>query len=115
MLRFANGILAVVIISLLAMQTSGLHLHANLDSATVDMHGLHAGPAGHEHADDIDVAFFDVGAIWSKFVDILPGMLPAVVAVTWLLLMSRPVPIRVLSLRTRSRWRPPLRAPPERT
>ncbi len=105
-------------LSLLTMQMSGLHLHVSADSERAALHGTHlhdADPDGHGHGHDAetDVSPFDTGAAWSK---LIPFLVTLIFVLLTIVSAGKPVwPPRVerLSTRRRSRWRPPLRAPPQ--
>jgi len=100
------------------MQMSGLHLHVNADRQGGALHGTHlhgAGIDGHGHGHDaeIDVSFLDTGTTWSKLTPLLVSLVFILLA---RLLASKavwPPLVERLSIRHRSRWRPPLRAPPQ--
>lgn len=108
-------ILALVFAGLLSSQAVGLHLHVNTHSEGGGLHASHvhhADPDGHDHSDDIDVSLFQFGATWSKILAFLMPCIALLLATVWLIQSFSPAPTPVLSTRRRSRWRPPLRAPP---
>ena len=115
-MRFAPlSIVAFAGVAMLLMQMSGLHLHAGDHGDDAALHGAHVHdvePGGHDHGADVDVSLIDFGIVWSKLMPVLMAILPTVLAVTWILHTLRPPPAPLMSLRRRSRWRPPLRAPP---
>jgi len=100
------------------MQMSGLHMHVNVDSQSSSLHGTHLHDAdidghGHDHAAEIDVSPFEPGTTLSK-------LIPFLVSLVFVLLFTVPASKTVwpplaerLPIRHRSRWRPPLRAPPQ--
>ena len=104
----------IPVIALLSKQLSGLHMHVNSDGAD-GLHGTHVhatDPDGHEHEHDIDVSLFELGASWGKLVLFLPP--PSFIVPTFLQ-SNRAVRMLVgdtFQHRQRTRWRPPLRAPP---
>jgi len=111
-------LIAFMCICLLTMQMSGLHLHVNADSQGGALHGTHLHDAGidghgHDHDAEIDVSFLDTATTWSKLTPLLVSLVFILLArilasrVVWPPLVER------LSIRHRSRWRPPLRAPPQ--
>jgi len=104
----------IPVIALLSMQLSGLHMHFNPAGAD-GLHGTHVhatDPDGHEHEHDIDVSLFELGAVWGNFVLLLPPppfIMPTFVQsdrTVWVLVGD------TFQRRQRTRWRPPLRAPP---
>ena len=108
-------ILALVFAGLLSSQAVGLHLHVNAHSESGGLHASHvhhADPDGHDHSDDIDVSLFEFGAAWSKILALPMPCVALLLATVWLVQGCSPAPAPVLSTRRRSRWRPPLRAPP---
>ena len=110
--------IAIMCLSLLAMQMSGLHLHVSGDSKSDARHGTHlhgAEPDGHGHAHDteIEVSLFEPGVTWSKLIPLLVALIFALLPIirtsttVWHPLAER------FPIRHRSHWRPPLRAPPQ--
>ena len=62
-------ILALVFVSLLSLQISGLHQHLNINGSDGDIHGTHlhnVNPDSHNHSAAVDVSFFELGVAWSK-------------------------------------------------
>ncbi len=113
MQRAAICILVLVFTGLFSAQAVGLHLHANVDGG--GLHGWHlhhADPDGHDHSGDIDVSLLELSTTWLKiFTFLIPFVVPLLAPVWRARGVSSP-PLPVLSTRRRSRWRPPLRAPP---
>lgn len=113
-LMFGRSVLLIVCTTgVLLVQATGLHLHAGTAEAAA-LHGEHshfADPDGYDHSGDSDVSLSDLSAVWVK---LLPFFLPLLVILP--LVSTRApswVPAVQLSRRSkRSRWRPPLRAPP---
>ena len=108
-------LLAVVHIALLSMQATGLHLHVNVHGDAGGLHGSHlhyADPDGHDHSDELDVSVSEPGATWSKIFPFLVLAVSLLAAVVWMVRTFFPPPVIIPSTRRRSRWRPPLRAPP---
>ena len=107
--------LVLCVAALLALQTVGLHLHANPHTDGMQMHAEHihsVDPDGHDHSADLDVTIIELGMLWAK---LLPALLCAG------LLLPVPLLLRwagcgwyhsLLPPGNTSRWRPPLRAPP---
>jgi hypothetical protein len=102
-------------VALLSMQMAGIHLHAGEPSGDVGAHGAHMHNVetdGHDHSNAVDVTVVDLGTVWSKLMPVLLTAFPTILAIVWLLHTLWPPPIALIPLRRRSRWRPPLRAPP---
>ncbi len=115
MRRVPACILTFVFVALLSMQAAGLHLHVNLQGGDGGLHGAHvhhADPDGHDHGADVDVSLFELGATWSKILTFLVSVVSLPLAVVWVLQAFVPPSVTTLSTHRRSRWRPPLRAPP---
>jgi hypothetical protein len=109
------SIVAFAGVAMLLMQISGLHLHAGNHSDKASLHGAHVhdvAPDGHDHTVSIDVSLVDFGIVWSKIMPVLLAILPTTLAIVWVLHTLWPPTILLMPLRRRSRWRPPLRAPP---
>lgn len=104
--------------SLLLLQLAGLHLHASPHPENAGLHASHvhhADPDGHDHGEDVDVAVFELGALWAKLGALLfsiVALLPAATILAWVL--PRPPDSRPRR-RFLLYWRPPLRAPPATT
>jgi hypothetical protein len=108
-------IIAFAGVAMLAMQMSGLHLHAGDQGDDAALHGAHVHDVdsdGHDHSADVDVSLTDFGIVWTKVLSVLLAVFIALPAVVWILHTLWPPPALLTSLRRRSRWRPPLRAPP---
>lgn len=110
-----SALLILVCVSLLSLQISGLHQHAGTQAVNADTPGTHLhdiNTDGHEHDSEIDISFFELGVTWSKTLPFLVAL------VSLLLVISRTAQLVLfpnyerLKPRKRSRWRPPLRAPP---
>lgn len=109
-------LIAIMCLSLLTMQMSGLHLHVSVDgqSGAHDEAHLHdAKPGGHDHDGEIDVSSFEPGVTWSKLIPFFMALIFALLPVIRTSTAVRPPLVERLSTRHRSRWRPPLRAPPQ--
>ncbi|HNP35401.1 MAG TPA: hypothetical protein PKK10_06075 [Woeseiaceae bacterium] len=115
-MKFASlPIVVLAVVALLLMQFSGLHLHAGDLGDGAALHGTHVhdvGSDGHDHTADVDVSLIDFGIVWSKIMPVLMAILPVALAIVWVLHTLWPPPTTLIPLRRRSRWRPPLRAPP---
>ena len=109
-------IAVIAFLCLLSMQMSGTHLHVDAGGDYAGLHGTHLHETDHhgnDHNAESDVSVLEeLGLTWSK---LLPVILAAVALLftqhwprqqTWLL------PVQFAKPRRRSRWRPPLRAPP---
>jgi len=111
-------LIGIMCLSLLAMQMSGLHLHVSANSQGGALHGTHfhdADPGGHGHRHDAetDVSPFEQGPAWFKMIPSLVAMVFALLTINWTSNTVWPPRVERLSTRRRSRWRPPLRAPPQ--
>ena len=109
------SIVAFAGVAMLLMQMSGLHLHAGEPSGDVGVHGTHLHEVvadGDDHSKAVDVALVDLGIVWSKIMPALMATLPTALAIVWVLHALWLPPTTLIPLRRRSRWRPPLRAPP---
>jgi hypothetical protein len=110
--------IAIMCLSLLTMQMSGLHLHANADSQSGALHGAHFHEAdidghGHDHEVEIDVSPFETGTTWSKLIPFLVSLVFVLLTTVSTSKTVWPPSVERLPIRHRSRWRPPLRAPPQ--
>ena len=113
-------LIAIMCLSLLTMQMSGLHLHMSVDSQSGALHGTHLHDAdpdghGHDHGAEIDVSPFEQGVTWSKLIPILFALIFVLLTIRRTSTTVRPPLVERLSTRPRFRWRPPLRAPPQYT
>ena len=73
-------LIAIMCLSLLTMQMSGLHLHVSVDSQSGALHGTHLhdaalGEHGRDHDAEIDVSSFEPGVAWSKLIPILVALI----------------------------------------
>lgn len=108
-------------VAMLSMQMTGLHLHAGEPASNTGLHGLHGlhgshvhdvDSDGHDHSADVDVSLIDFGIVWSKIMPVLLAVFVTLPAIVWIVHTLWPPPAPLMALRRRSRWRPPLRAPP---
>ena len=109
------SIIAFAAVAMLSMQVSGLHLHAGDHGDDAALHGAHVhdvDPDGHDHSADVDVSLIDFGIVWAKVIPVLLAVFVTLLAIVWILQTLWPPPAPQMSLRRRSRWRPPQRAPP---
>ena len=111
-------LIAIMCLSLLILQMSGLHLHVSADSQSGALHGTHIHDMdfdghGHDHNADVDISPFEPGTPSSKLILFLVTLVFALLAVIWASRIVWPPLAEHLSTRCRSRWRPPLRAPPQ--
>ncbi len=104
----------LVIFSFTLLQFSGLHRHVSSKTNSQELHGSHAPGFDrdhHEHAASVDVALFELS-------NIVRNVLPLLAIIVALFVFVRSTldrPIHrgsTLATHSRSRWRPPLRAPP---
>lgn len=109
------SIVAFAGIAMISLQMSGLHVHASAHQDASSLHGAHVHDLdsdGHDHSADVDVSVLDPGIVWSKLMPALMLAIAIILPVVWTRQTVWPPPLRMLSLRRRARWRPPLRAPP---
>jgi hypothetical protein len=111
-------LIAIMCLSLLTMQMSGLHLHVSVDSPSGVLHGTHLHDAepvghGHDHDDAIDVSYFEPGVTWSKLIPIFVALIFALLPIIRTSTTVRPPLVERFPTRHRSHWRPLLRAPPQ--
>ncbi len=100
---------------MLSLQMSGLHMHADTYGEPNGLHGLHVHDLdsdGHDHRADVDISVLDQGLVWSPLSPLCALILASLLALVWTPALVRPSPNRHLCVRHRTRWRPPLRAPP---
>jgi len=116
MKRVATPLLVIACLCLIFMQMNGTHLHVEADGQNAGLHGTHLHEAdqhGHDHTAESDVSVLEeLGLTWSK----LPPVILATVVLLFTQLWPRQqlwlLPVQFAKPRRRSRWRPPLRAPP---
>ena len=111
-------LIAFMCLSLLTLQMSGLHLHVSADSQGGALHGTHFHDAdpdehGHDHDADVDTLPFEPGTASSKLVPFLVTFVITLLAIIWTSETVWHPLVERLTSRCRSRWRPPLRAPPQ--
>jgi len=113
-------LIAFMCLSLLTLQMSGLHLHVSADSRGGALHGTHLHGAGldghghgHDHDADVDTSPFEPGTASSKPDPFLVTFVIALLAIIWASETVWPPLVERLTACWRSRWRPPLRAPPQ--
>ncbi|MGK0473113.1 MAG: hypothetical protein ACJAR0_003605 [Candidatus Azotimanducaceae bacterium] len=123
----SKSIVIIASLCLLAMQLSGMHYHVDENGKGAGVHsahqhqvdsehhqGHHQLSSVHDHKAEIDVSLPEqLSSIWAKLIPAIMACALAIIIVSKAL--HRPIlsflrtPARV---RRRSRWRPPLRAPP---
>lgn len=111
-------LIAFMCLSLLTLQLSGLHLHVSTDGQGGALHGMHLHDAdpdghGHDHDADVHVSPFESAATWQNLVILLVTFVFTLLASIWANETVWPSFVERLTARCRSRWRPPLRAPPQ--
>jgi hypothetical protein len=107
-------------LSLLAMQTSGLHLHIEADKSAANVHGTHLHQAekqghghGHDHTTDIDVSLVEkVRSTWTQLIPLIFACAILLITQGWRRQWLWLPPFKLGKLRRHIHWRPPLRAPP---
>lgn len=109
--------LAVIgILCLLFAQAFGTHLHVNDEGGDAGLHGLHIHETDHhdhEHHGDTDVSVLEkAGTWWSKLPLVVLAALAVFAAAVWIKTRTGAILEPFTKPRRRSRWRPPLRAPP---
>ncbi|MEE4144241.1 MAG: hypothetical protein V2I26_05525 [Halieaceae bacterium] len=116
MKRIATPILLVAYLCLISMQMSGSHLHVDAGGEHVGLHSTHLhGTAvhGHDHSAERDVPLLEeLGLTWSKLLPLILACVALLISEYWLRTHYWPLPAEFPKPRRRSRWRPPLRAPP---
>jgi len=110
-------LIAFMCLSLLTLQMSGLHLHVSADSQGGALHGTHLHDAapdghGHDHDADVDISPFEPATTWPNLIPFLVTIVFTLLAMVWTSETIWPPLVERLTARCRSRWRPPLRAPP---
>lgn len=103
-----------IIFSLVSMQASGLHLHVNAAGAG-GFHGTHlheADLSDHGHIGDTDVSLFELIRSVNQTFPFIAAFILTLLVVTRCHAYLWAFGTGLLSPRHRSRWRPPLRAPP---
>ena len=121
MRRCKTSFVALMCLAFLSMQISGLHGHISVSDGAAEEHQnthLHdADVNGHEIDHDIDEEIdvpLDIRTVWVKT---MPFLLLLVLGILSTSLPVRSIWLRLpeqLNTRRRTRWRPPLRAPPLR-
>ena len=107
-------LLMLLCVCLLAMQVSGLHLHASHHGSS-EVHGTHIHPAdvdGHSNESGTDIGYLAYVIGWMKPI---PFLLLFITPLILVVEHSRQVwaPItKTFHPYCYSHWRPPLRAPP---
>ncbi|MDZ4728550.1 MAG: hypothetical protein SH820_01230 [Xanthomonadales bacterium] len=114
-MRFRSAkFLAFICLCLLALQISGLHLHAN-PQGSGELHGSHVHDAdsdGHDHRADTDIGYLEYSSGWVKPLPFLFLTFAVFfLVVNYCRRIWAPVYSNFLH-RSYLRWRPPLRAPP---
>jgi hypothetical protein len=125
MSRIPNTIGIFACVSLLVLQFSGLHLHADaggndaglhvahLQHVVAENHSHHGTVDAHDHGAETNVLLADqLSASWAKLIALLIGFMIAVLLCLRLLTRLRLAPTRPRKVQHLERWRPPLRAPP---
>ena len=104
------------IVCLLFAQAFGTHLHVNDEGGHSELHGLHIHETDHhdhEHHADTDVSVLEkAGTWWSKLPFFVLAFLAISAAAVWVKSRTWSLLELFTKPRRRSRWRPPLRAPP---
>jgi hypothetical protein len=111
-------LIAIMCLSLLTLQMSGLHLHVSADSQSGALHGTHLHDVdfdghGQDHDAEVDISLFEPGTLSSKLIPFIVTFVFTLLAIIWASEMVWPPLVERLTARDRSRWRPPLRAPPQ--
>jgi len=103
-----------IVISLVSMQASGIHLHVNAAGAG-GFHGTHVHEADlndHGHIGDTDVSLFELIRSVNQTFPFIAAFILSLLVVTRYHTHLWAFDTGLLRPRRRSRWRPPLRAPP---
>ncbi|MFT4561276.1 MAG: hypothetical protein ACI9BW_001016 [Gammaproteobacteria bacterium] len=107
--------LAFVCVAALCVQLGGQHAHANSHGVSSGLHGMHVHSGdvdGHDHSADVDVPLLGLAAVSLTLTPIIVAASPTLASVEYGSDSFSAVSARVLYVRHRLRWRPPLRAPP---
>jgi hypothetical protein len=125
MSRISSSIAVFACLSLLVLQLSGLHLHADATGQEAGLHGTHLHHAApedhnhhgiveaHDHASESDVSLTEqLGTSWIKLISLLIVSVIAVLFGFRLVTRLRLAPTQSGKVRYLERWRPPPRAPP---
>jgi len=123
----SNSMVTLACLCLLVMQLSGMHFHVDENGKDAGVHAAHHHQVDpehhqdhhplssvHDHKPEIDISSTELlGLIWTK---LIPAIMACVLA-TIIVSIGLHQPILALlraptRVRRRSRWRPPLRAPP---
>jgi hypothetical protein len=116
MKKVASPMLLVACLCLLFMQMSGTHLHVEAGGENAGLHGTHLHEIdhhGHNHSAERDVSVLDeLGLTWSKLLPVILACVALLFSQQWPRQQLWLLPVRYAKPRRRSRWRPPLRAPP---
>ena len=114
--NLATPILLLACLCLIMMQMSGTHLHVDADGEHAGLHGTHlheTNQHGHDHNAESDVSVLEeLGLTWSKLLPIILAGVALLFTQHWPRQQTWLLPVQFGKPRRRSRWRPPLRAPP---
>lgn len=116
MKKVASPMLLVACICLIMMQMSGTHIHVDARGEHAGLHGTHLHETdhhGHDHSAESDVSVLEEqGLTWSKLLSIIVACVALLFSQHWPRQRLWLLPVHFAKPRRRSRWRPPLRAPP---
>ena len=113
--RLTKPLLILSCLTLLAMQSVGLHMHASTEVEGLNLHAAHfhdADPDGHDHSADVDVSIIALSTLWAKLSPLLilfSLIVAPLIVTTW---KARPPPRIDSAKAVPHGLRPPLRAPP---
>ena len=123
--RISISIAIVACVSLLVLQSSGLHLHvdavgqetrlhvAPLHHATQEVHSHHGIVKAHDHSVETDAPLLELlNSSWTKLIPLLIVVMSAILLGLRLLTRLQLAPAPPGKVRHLKHWRPPLRAPP---
>ena len=116
MKNVASPMLLVACICLIMMQMSGTHIHIDARGEHAGLHGTHLHETdqhGHDHSAVSDVSVLEkLGLTWSKLLPVILSAVALLFTQHWPRQQTWILPVQFGKPRRRSRWRPPLRAPP---
>ena len=121
MRRISVPVLAFALVSFIAIQTGGAHLHAEMPGQNehAETHEPHLQQTYFDHEDHdgvhVDVDVLDTATATFKIDVALPSAEFSGSSLPDTFTSLHALPRTTLQLRDRSRWRPPLRAPPLQT
>ena len=116
MQRTVVSTLLIACFCMIMMQMSGTHMHIEAGGENAGLHVTHLHETdhhGHDHRADRDVSVLEeLGLTWSKLLPVILAFVALLFSQHWPRQQLWLLPVQFAKPRRRSRWRPPLRAPP---